>query len=115
MFEELFSPGRKHTQDEANRLELTRVDVADGDPGRGPIDLESGTVVVRLPDHAPEAAPDHAPESVPEPAPEAVPDPAPEPAPDPEPVQSPESASSPGPASPGPMSPEAPESGRPPT
>ncbi|WP_234467888.1 MULTISPECIES: DUF6191 domain-containing protein [unclassified Streptomyces] len=50
MFEELFSPGRKHTQDEANRLELTRVDVADGDPGRGPIDLESGKVVVRLPD-----------------------------------------------------------------
>ncbi|MGX9886416.1 DUF6191 domain-containing protein [Streptomyces sp. NPDC002276] len=50
MFEELFSPGRKHTQDEANRLELTRVDVADGDPGRGPIDLESGKVVVRAPD-----------------------------------------------------------------
>ncbi|MFJ3419367.1 DUF6191 domain-containing protein [Streptomyces sp. NPDC086082] len=48
MFEQLFSPGRKHTQDEANRLELTRVDVADGDPGRGPIDLESGKVVVRL-------------------------------------------------------------------
>lgn len=48
MFEELFSPGRKHTQDEANRLELTRVDVADGDPGRGPIDLDSGKVVVRL-------------------------------------------------------------------
>ncbi len=48
MFEQLFSPGRKHTQDEANHLELTRVDVADGDPGRGPIDLESGRVVVRL-------------------------------------------------------------------
>ena len=56
MFEELFSPGRKHTRDEANRLELTRVDVADGDPGRGPIDLESGTVVVRLPDPAAESA-----------------------------------------------------------
>ncbi|XUL94327.1 DUF6191 domain-containing protein [Streptomyces galilaeus] len=50
MFEELFSPGRKHTEDERNRLEMTRVDVADGDPGRGPIDLESGKVVVRLPD-----------------------------------------------------------------
>ncbi|WP_406465294.1 DUF6191 domain-containing protein [Streptomyces sp. NBC_01622] len=49
MFEELFSPGRKHTEDERNRLEMTRVDVADGDPGRGPIDLESGKVVVRLP------------------------------------------------------------------
>ncbi|WP_234477550.1 DUF6191 domain-containing protein [Streptomyces sp. MBT65] len=55
MFEELFSPGRKHTQDEANRLELTRVDVADGDPGRGPIDLESGKVVVRLPEAEAEA------------------------------------------------------------
>ncbi|MET7569763.1 DUF6191 domain-containing protein [Streptomyces sp. NPDC005492] len=50
MFEELFSPGRKHTEDERNRLEMTREDVGDGDPGRGPIDLESGKVVVRLPD-----------------------------------------------------------------
>jgi hypothetical protein len=47
MFEELFAPGRKHTRDEQNRLELTRVDVGDGDPGRGPIDLASGVVVVR--------------------------------------------------------------------
>ncbi|MET7488597.1 DUF6191 domain-containing protein [Streptomyces sp. NPDC005538] len=52
MFEELFSPGRKHTEDERNRLEMTREDVGDGDPGRGPIDLESGKVVVRLPDPA---------------------------------------------------------------
>ncbi|WP_030617091.1 DUF6191 domain-containing protein [Streptomyces fulvoviolaceus] len=49
MFEELFAPGRKHTQDEQNRLELTREDVGDGDPGRGPIDLTSGKVVVRRP------------------------------------------------------------------
>ncbi len=49
-FEELFAPGRKHTQDEQNRLELTREDVGDGDPGRGPIDLASGKVVVRLPE-----------------------------------------------------------------
>ncbi|WP_406169734.1 DUF6191 domain-containing protein [Streptomyces canus] len=47
MFEELFAPGRKHTRDEQNRLELTREDVGDGDPGRGPIDLTSGKVVVR--------------------------------------------------------------------
>nr|WP_202510078.1 DUF6191 domain-containing protein [Streptomyces sp. SID5643] len=47
MFEELFSPGRKHTRDEQNRLELTREDVGDADPGRGPIDLASGKVVVR--------------------------------------------------------------------
>lgn len=49
MFEELFAPGRKHTNDERKRLELTRVDLNDGDPGRGPIDLSSGKVVVRLP------------------------------------------------------------------
>jgi hypothetical protein len=48
-FEELFAPGRKHTRDEQNRLELTREDVGDNDPGRGPIDLASGKVVVRPP------------------------------------------------------------------
>jgi hypothetical protein len=48
-FEELFAPGRKHTQDEQKRLELTREDVGDSDPGRGPIDLESGKVVLRPP------------------------------------------------------------------
>jgi hypothetical protein len=46
-FEEIFAPGRKHTDDERNRLALTRVDTADGDPGRGPIDLASGKVTVR--------------------------------------------------------------------
>jgi hypothetical protein len=49
-FEELFAPGRKHTRDEQNRLELTREDVGDNDPVRGPIDLASGTVVVRMPE-----------------------------------------------------------------
>ncbi|MER7895440.1 DUF6191 domain-containing protein [Streptomyces sp. NPDC096046] len=58
VFEELFSPGRKHTRDEQNRLELTREDVGDGDPGRGPIDLASGKVVVRPPEEEPES-PEH--------------------------------------------------------
>ncbi|WP_367045123.1 DUF6191 domain-containing protein [Streptomyces sp. Je 1-332] len=49
---ELFQPGRKHTHDEQKRLELSRIDVADGDPGRGPIDLTSGKVVVRVPQQA---------------------------------------------------------------
>ncbi|MER6348569.1 DUF6191 domain-containing protein [Streptomyces sp. NPDC001595] len=49
-FEELFAPGRKHTRDEQKRLELTREDVGDADPGRGPIDLASGKVVVRRPE-----------------------------------------------------------------
>ncbi|WP_433452731.1 DUF6191 domain-containing protein [Streptomyces sp. CA-142005] len=54
-FEELFAPGRKHTRDEQNRLELTREDVGDNDPGRGPIDLASGKAVIRLPDPPPPA------------------------------------------------------------
>ncbi|MFG2649491.1 DUF6191 domain-containing protein [Streptomyces sp. NPDC048436] len=61
---ELFQPGRKHTDDEQKRLELSRTDVADGDPGRGPIDLTSGKVVVRVPqqteptDTGPDVGPD---------------------------------------------------------
>ena len=49
LFEELFAPGRKHTRDERNRLEMTREDTGDSDPARGPIDLSSGKVVVRPP------------------------------------------------------------------
>ncbi|EFL17807.1 DUF6191 domain-containing protein [Streptomyces sp. C] len=47
MIEELFNPGRKHAHDEKKRLELSRTDVGDGDPGRGPIDLDSGKVLIR--------------------------------------------------------------------
>ncbi|MER6164708.1 DUF6191 domain-containing protein [Streptomyces violaceorubidus] len=61
-FEELFSPGRKHTRDEQNRLELTREDVGDGDPGHGPIDLSSGKVVVHRPSADREQGPAPAPE-----------------------------------------------------
>ncbi|MGW0831124.1 DUF6191 domain-containing protein [Streptomyces prunicolor] len=104
MFEELFSPGRKHTQDEANRLELTRVDVADGDPGRGPIDLESGRVVVRLRGGDAEADADGESDADTDVQSDA----------DPESDVAPASAPDPAP-SPGPTSPEAPESGRPPT
>ncbi|QTE01069.1 DUF6191 domain-containing protein [Streptomyces cyanogenus] len=53
VFEELFAPGRKHTRDEQKRLELTREDVGDNDPGRGPIDLASGKAVIRRPGPAP--------------------------------------------------------------
>ncbi|WP_440554326.1 DUF6191 domain-containing protein [Streptomyces sp. SCPE 10] len=55
-FSELFTPGRKHTREEQNRLELTREQVGDSDPGRGPIDLTSGKAVIRLPAAEPEAA-----------------------------------------------------------
>ncbi|MDK0522431.1 DUF6191 domain-containing protein [Streptomyces sp. ML-6] len=46
-FEEIFAPGRKHTVEEQKRLELSRVDLGIGDPGRGPVDLASGKVTIR--------------------------------------------------------------------
>ncbi len=49
VFEECFAPGRKHTDEERNRLALTRTDVGDNDPSRGAIDLASGKVTVRKP------------------------------------------------------------------
>ena len=49
VFEEFFAPGRKHTDEERNRLALTRVDIGDNDPSRGPIDLASGKVTIRPP------------------------------------------------------------------
>nr|WP_203612181.1 DUF6191 domain-containing protein [Streptomyces cyaneofuscatus] len=60
-FEELFAPGRKHGADEQKRLELSRVDVAAGDPGRGPIDLTSGKVTVRAPEAEPAPDREHGP------------------------------------------------------
>lgn len=47
LIEELFAPGRKHTDEERNRLEVTLDEVGSNDPGKGPIDLESGHVVIR--------------------------------------------------------------------
>jgi hypothetical protein len=85
MFEELFAPGRKHTDEERKRLELTRVDLNDGDPGRGPIDLTSGKVVVRVPRqaHEPESGPEEHAEQHPEQHPEHRPEFRPEPGLDP--------------------------------
>ncbi|QLH19267.1 DUF6191 domain-containing protein [Streptomyces sp. Rer75] len=48
LIEELFAPGRKHTEEERNRLEFTLEDVGNSDPPwKGPIDLDSGHVVIR--------------------------------------------------------------------
>lgn len=58
-FEELFAPGRKYVAEEQKRLELSRVDVAAGDPARGPIDLTSGKVTVRAPECEGGSAPGH--------------------------------------------------------
>jgi hypothetical protein len=47
IFESLFAPGRKHLDDERNRLEVTKDEAGDSAPGKGPIDLASGRVVMR--------------------------------------------------------------------
>ncbi|OKI09180.1 hypothetical protein A6A06_00135 [Streptomyces sp. CB02923] len=57
LVEELFAPGRKHTDEERRRLTLVVTDTGDSDPGKGPIDLSSGRVTVRLPEQGPEQAP----------------------------------------------------------
>ncbi|MEU5401829.1 DUF6191 domain-containing protein [Streptomyces sp. NPDC005963] len=46
-WDEVFAPGNKHLADERKRLALTRTQVGDSDPARGPIDLTSGKVTVR--------------------------------------------------------------------
>lgn len=56
IFEELFSPGRKHTTDEHNRLTLARDDDHENG-GPGPIDLDKGVVVIRRPAPAVPEAP----------------------------------------------------------
>jgi Family of unknown function (DUF6191) len=45
----LFAPSRRHQQDERKRLELSREELGLGDPHRGPVDLDSGVVMVRRP------------------------------------------------------------------
>ncbi|MFD9489820.1 DUF6191 domain-containing protein [Streptomyces sp. NPDC059991] len=46
---ELFAPGKRHEEEERRRLEITLDEAGDADPGRGPIDLASGSVVIRVP------------------------------------------------------------------
>jgi hypothetical protein len=55
--DELFVPSRKHTEDERNRLALTREEEGSNDPARGPIDLASGTVTIRSPRRDQDTAP----------------------------------------------------------
>ncbi len=56
IFFDLFSPGNRHRTEELRRLENTREEEAQGEPGRGPIDLNSGTVLIRVPADQPEAS-----------------------------------------------------------
>lgn len=49
VFFDLFAPSRRHVEEERNRLEWTRDEEGEGDPHRGPIDLDSGVVAIRPP------------------------------------------------------------------
>jgi hypothetical protein len=55
IFFDLFNPGNGHRTEELRRLENTREEEAQGEPGRGPIDLNSGTVRIRVPAKEPAA------------------------------------------------------------
>lgn len=61
VFFDMFLPSRRHVEDERNRLEWTRDEEGEGDPHRGPIDLDSGVVSIKAPGAGPAAAPDAAP------------------------------------------------------
>ena len=60
IFLELFSPGGRHRVDEQERLEHTREVEGVSVPGKGPIDLGSGVVLIKpsasLPDEREEEA-----------------------------------------------------------
>lgn len=56
IFFDLFNPNNRHRTEELRRLENTREEEAQGEPGRGPIDLNSGTVLIRVPTTEPEPA-----------------------------------------------------------
>ncbi|NUP51428.1 MAG: hypothetical protein HOW97_29555, partial [Catenulispora sp.] len=43
----MFVPSRRHLEEEQNRLEWTRDEEGQGDPHRGPIDLDSGVVKIQ--------------------------------------------------------------------
>ena len=50
MVQDLFHPNARHAEDERQRLEHTRVVEGDHGTGCGPVDLESGAVVVLAPE-----------------------------------------------------------------
>lgn len=47
IFFDLFSSGNRHRIEESRRQENTREEEGQSEPGRGPIDLTSGTVLIR--------------------------------------------------------------------
>ncbi|MFF7444208.1 DUF6191 domain-containing protein [Streptomyces sp. NPDC008122] len=53
--DEFFAPSRRHVEEERRREALTREDPGDADPARGPVDLSSGRVTIRVPRARPDA------------------------------------------------------------
>jgi hypothetical protein len=49
IFDELFNPSARFRDEERNRNEWMRDDEGEGDPHRGPIDLDSGVVRIAPP------------------------------------------------------------------
>ncbi len=47
VFFDMFVPNRRFIEEEQNRLEWTREEEGEGEPHRGPIDLDSGTVTIK--------------------------------------------------------------------
>lgn len=60
IFFDLFNPNNRNRTEELRRLENTREEEGQGAPGRGPIDLNSGTVLIRVPTQEPAASADEA-------------------------------------------------------
>jgi Family of unknown function (DUF6191) len=71
VFFELFNAGGRHQTEESRRLENTREEEGQSEPGRGPIDLTSGTVFIKP--RAKPAGPESDSESGPADAPEDQP------------------------------------------
>ena len=60
IFFDLFNPNNRNRTEELRRLENTREEEGQGAPGRGPIDLNSGTVLIRVPTQEPDASAEEA-------------------------------------------------------
>jgi hypothetical protein len=58
VFFELFNAGGRHQTEESRRLENTREEEGQSEPGRGPIDLTSGTVFIKPRSRPRDADPD---------------------------------------------------------
>ena len=67
-FFEIFNPGQRYTREQLETEKLLVVQDAQGGSGPDPLDLDSGSVVLRMPPHADEARDDTEPAAaVPEP------------------------------------------------